>query len=221
MGAWHSPRSCHLRATSGGGPALSPLRWRWSCPPPSSTPASTSHSGCTGSWVPLCLSPSIALPSPSLRLTPAPSSLPIWHPSHLLHSFSPPRLPLFSCSACSFHSPAVCVRVHPRLCLALWVLVSHCLSAPDCCSLSDLRTWVAESDSFPRIALPFLLQLAVPMQVGAARESNGMNWARLHPLLSCPTDSRMRRAFALSWGHCGTGGGLWQEWSSHGWRSLP
>lgn len=126
------PCSCHLRGTSGGGPALPPWGWRWYFLPLSSTLASTSSSG------QLCpsasLSLSLLLPSPSLCLTPDPSSLPIWHPA-ASPFFLPPPL-LFSCSACSFRCPAVWVPVHTCFCLALWVLIFH-ESFSVCWSLSD------------------------------------------------------------------------------------
>ena len=99
-------RSCHLRGT---------------VLPVSPTPASTSGScqlgpGCPSA--PPSLSP--LLPTPSLCLTPAPSSLPIWHPQHL-HSFSPPlpSPPAQPVPSTILPSVSTSVFVHPRLGLVL------------------------------------------------------------------------------------------------------
>lgn len=134
-GAWRSPppTSCHLRGTSSGG----------GCPfsmgAEQILPASLPHPGLNfrfrsaGSWVPLYLPLflPLLLPPLSLRLTPVPPSLPIWHPpgsspfflpsSSLLLCASAPAQPVLSTLLPSVSAPSGSLGPHVSLCPGLLV----------------------------------------------------------------------------------------------------
>ena len=161
--------------------------------------------------MPLCPILSSSLPSPCVS-HPLPPLSPSGSLPDLLHSYSPPPLPLCAQPVLSTlpDSPAA-VCVCP--CLALWVLL--CLFLPQSVGLP--LTWTPGLLSLTvSPGSPFLSVHSSHAHAQLGRQARVTVWmGRRCPFVSHPpVDSRPSRPFPPSWGHLGAGGGLEQ---ANGW----